>query len=72
MMNQASGFVPHEVLEMHELIVGEVNAAHKMQAMLGVVHDQDLRQYMEQSLNMKQQRISMLQNLMNKAKNTSF
>lgn len=71
-MSQMSNFSPHEVMELHELIVGEVTAAQKMQAMLGVVHDQDLKEYIEWSLQMKQQRIAGLENIMNQAKNTSF
>lgn len=71
-MNQIKGFGPHEVMELHELLVGEVTAGQKMQSMMSVIHDKDLQEYMKWSLQMKQQRISGLEKLMETAKNTTF
>ncbi|MCM0759881.1 MULTISPECIES: spore coat protein [Sporomusa] len=72
MLNQPTGFTPHEVMELHELIVGEITALQKMQAMMGVVHDCDLKGYIQNCTQTKQQRISAFQNLMDKAQNTTF
>lgn len=71
-MNQTTVFAPHEVMELHELIVGETNASQKMQSMMGIIHDPDLQHYLQSSLQMKQQRIQKLGNLMEKAKNINF
>lgn len=71
-MNQSNVFAPHEVMELHELIVGEVTAVQKMQAMMGLIHDQTLEDYIQSSLQMKQQRIAAFENLMTRAQNTSF
>lgn len=71
-MNKINGFGPHEVMELHELLVGEVTASQKMQSMMSVIHDKDLQEYMNWSLQMKQQQIPALEKLMETAKNTSF
>ncbi|HHV64696.1 MAG TPA: hypothetical protein GXX46_06450 [Peptococcaceae bacterium] len=43
----------HEMLELHEIIRGEVTCAKKIQANIGAVMDGDLKAFMQDSLEKK-------------------
>jgi similar to spore coat protein len=54
---------PHEALELHELIRSEVVCVKKMQASMAMVQDQDLKSYMEDSMNAKNTTLDQLDQL---------
>ena len=49
--------LPHEALELHEVLRGEMTAVTKLQATMGVVRDPDLKAFMRTTLNNKQMAI---------------
>lgn len=51
---------PHEALELHEILRTESLGATKVQAMLPMVTDAELKAFMQESLQRKQDRIQRL------------
>lgn len=59
-----SSITPHEALELHEILAGEVTAAQKMLANLKAVHDNDIRSFMEEAITARQRRANQIQQLL--------
>lgn len=55
------GLAPHETLEVHELLRGEITGYKKLQASMAMVQDNELKQFMKDSLNSKQGNIEQIQ-----------
>lgn len=64
MQNNAS-LAPHEMLELHELINGEIVSLKRTQASMSMVNDNELKNYMQQCLNSKKTAIQQIQNFIN-------
>ena len=70
MQNNAS-LAPHEILELHELISGEIVSLKRTQASMSMVNDNELKNYMQQCLNSKKTAIQQIQNFINTQYNFS-
>lgn len=70
MQNNAS-LAPHEILELHELINGEIVSLKRTQASMSMVNDNELKNYMQQCLNSKKTAIQQIQNFINTQYNLS-
>jgi len=52
---------PHEALELHELITSELIEYKKLQTTLGMVEDNELKDFMKESMKIKKENIEQLQ-----------
>lgn len=59
--NKTSGLAPHELLELHELINTEIVGAKKAQASLSMVQDEELKGFIQDSLNSKKSSLEQMQ-----------
>lgn len=57
MNTQNDKLAPHETLEVHELLRTEVTGYKKLQASIPMVQDEDLKQFMRDTLYSKQSNI---------------
>lgn len=57
-MNQTTELNPHEMLELHEIIRGEVTCAKKTQANLSKITNPEFKAFMQDSLQMKKTTIN--------------
>ncbi len=64
-MNQTTQLAPHEALELHEIIRGEITAATKIQAGLAMVQDKDMKAFMQTCLTAKQNALRQYQDFYN-------
>lgn len=53
---------PHEALELHELLRSETTGYKKLQKTLVMVEDNELKEFMKESMNFKKENIVQLQN----------
>lgn len=53
---------PHEALELHEMLRSEITGYRKLQATLIMVEDNELKDFMKESLNYKKENIEQLRN----------
>lgn len=53
---------PHEALELHELIRSELTGYKKLQTTLVMVEDNELKEFMKESMKIKRENIEQLQN----------
>lgn len=60
-MNNQGKMAPHEALEIRSLMGSEVNCAKKTQAFMGMVQDQELKSFMQNSLDAKKRAIEEMQ-----------
>jgi len=60
-INSKAQFTPHEMLELHEMIRSEVLGARKIEASLAMVTDPDLKSFMQQSMQSKQDTLTRFQ-----------
>jgi similar to spore coat protein len=58
---QSRGLGPHEALEVHELLRSEVTCYKKMHASIGMVQDEALRSFMQDTLQSKGQKIQQME-----------
>ncbi|WP_411679316.1 hypothetical protein [Clostridium thailandense] len=61
-MQNNTNLAPHEMLELHELISGEIVSLKRTQANISMVNDNELKNYMQQCLNSKKTAIEQIQN----------
>ena len=54
---------PHETLELHEIIQNEVACARKLQANIKRIQDQELKNFMQNSLQAKRETLSEFKSL---------
>lgn len=64
-MQNNANLAPHEMLELHELISGEIVSLKRTQANISMVNDNELKNYMQQCLNSKKTAIGQIQNFIN-------
>ncbi|WP_027624192.1 hypothetical protein [Clostridium lundense] len=63
-MENRSKLAPHETLELHELLTTSVLAAKKTNATLSMVNDQELKNFLQCSLDSKKATIQELQDFL--------
>ncbi|MCT8977784.1 hypothetical protein N4T77_14380 [Clostridium sp. CX1] len=59
--NKSNGLAPHEMLELHELMNAGIIGAKKTQASLSMVQDEELKSFMQDSLNSKKSSLEQMQ-----------
>jgi similar to spore coat protein len=60
-IQNVKGLTPHEALEVHELLRSEITGYKKLQSSMSMVQDNELKQFMKDALNSKQNSIEQLQ-----------
>lgn len=63
--NSNSGLTNHELLELHELFSSEIIGAKKIQANMSMVQNEELKNFVQESLNSKKNMIQQMQNFIN-------
>ncbi|HVI40960.1 MAG TPA: hypothetical protein VM577_09890 [Anaerovoracaceae bacterium] len=53
---------PHEALELHELLRSEITGYRKLQTTITKAEDNELKEFMKESMNFKRENIEQLQN----------
>ncbi len=53
---------PHEALELHEMLRSEITGYRKLQATMIMVEDNELKDFMKESMNYKRENIEQLRN----------
>lgn len=61
-MDNNNSLAPHEILELRELMDTDIIGAKKMQASISMVHDDELKSFMERCLDNKKDNINSMQN----------
>jgi len=54
---------PHEILELHEIVQNEIVYARKLQANMNRIQDQELKNFMQNSLQAKRETLSEIKSL---------
>jgi similar to spore coat protein len=62
-MSATNLIAPHEILELHEIVQNEVACARKLQANMNRIQDQELKTFMQNSLQAKRETLSELKSL---------
>ncbi|WP_238475857.1 hypothetical protein [Clostridium manihotivorum] len=65
-MNDVNKFAPHETLELHELLNTGVLAAKKLNTTVGMVKDQELKEFMKNTLTTKKTNINDIQSIVSR------
>lgn len=60
-----NSLAPHEMLEVRELIDGEMICLKKMEANMQAVEDQELKSFMQDSISAKRTRLQEIQGFIN-------
>lgn len=68
-MNDITKFTPHEALELHELLNTGVLDVKKLNATIGLVQDEELKQFMQTTLNTKKASVNDIQATVSKIQN---
>ncbi|GFZ31630.1 hypothetical protein CSC2_21560 [Clostridium zeae] len=68
-MNDVTKFTPHETLELHELLNSGVLGVKKLNATMGMVQDEELKQFMQTTLNTKKASVNDIQATVSKIQN---
>jgi hypothetical protein len=68
-MNDITKFTPHEALELHELLNAGVLDVKKLNATIGIVQDEELKQFMQTTLNTKKASVNDIQATVSKIQN---
>lgn len=55
---------PHEALELHEMLRSEITGYRKLQATMIMVEDNELKDFMKESINFKRENIEQLRNFL--------
>lgn len=63
--NNNSGLTNHELLELHELFSNEIIGVKKAQMNVSVVQNEELKNFVQESLNTKKSTIQQMQNFVN-------
>jgi hypothetical protein len=53
---------PHEALELHEMLRSEITGYRKLQATMIMVEDNELKDFLKESMNYKRENIEQLRN----------
>jgi hypothetical protein len=61
-MQNEKSLAPGEALELHELITSEINVYKKLKTNFGKAEDNELKEFMKESMNFKKENIIQLQN----------
>lgn len=61
-MTQKEGsLTPHEALELHELLRSEISGYRKLQSTIIMAEDNELKEFMKESMNFKKDNIEQMQ-----------
>lgn len=60
-MSTLTELAPHEMLQLHEIIISEVTCTKKLRASLAMVTDPDLQSFMESSIQLKKDTLNKYQ-----------
>lgn len=60
-MQKQKSLAPHEAMELHDLLKSEVTGYKKLQMTVGMVEDNELKEFIKESLNFKRENIEQLQ-----------
>jgi similar to spore coat protein len=63
--NNVNSLTPHEIIELHELINSGIVGAKKTKASMEMVQDQELKTFMQESLNAKKTSLEQMQTFIN-------
>jgi len=61
MTQKEKAIAPHEALELHELLRSEISGYKKLQTMVIMAEDNELKEFMKESMNFKRQNIEQMQ-----------
>ncbi|GMA97302.1 hypothetical protein [Pelosinus sp. IPA-1] len=62
-MSTTNLMAPHEILKLHEIVQNEVTCARKLQANMDRIQDQELKNFMQNSLQAKRETLSEFKSL---------
>ena len=62
-MSATNLMTPHEILELHEIVQNEIVYARKLQANMNRIQDQELKNFMQNSLQAKRETLSEIKSL---------
>ncbi|MDF2883695.1 MAG: hypothetical protein K0R54_4255 [Clostridiaceae bacterium] len=68
-MNNRNDLAPHEILEIRELMDTNLIGAKKLQASMAMVHDDELKSFMEKCLSNKKENIDTMQSFVKEKMN---
>lgn len=55
---------PHEALDLHEMLRSEITGYRKLQATMIMIEDNELKDFMKESMNYKRENIEQLRNFL--------
>lgn len=61
MTQKEKAFASHEALELHELLRSEITGYKKLQTMIVMAEDNELKEFMKESMNFKRENIEQMQ-----------
>ena len=61
MTQKERSLTPHEALELHELLRSEISGYKKLQTTINMVEDNELKEFMKESMNFKRDNIEQIQ-----------
>ena len=61
MTHKEGSLTPHEALELHELLRSEISGYKKLQSTIIMVEDNELKDFMRESMNFKKDNIEQMQ-----------
>ena len=61
MTHKEGSLTPHEALELHELLKSEISGYKKLQTTISMAEDNELKEFMRESMNFKRDNIEQLQ-----------
>lgn len=61
MTHKEGSLTPHEALELHELLRSEISGYRKLQTTINMAEDNELKEFMKESMNFKRDNIEQLQ-----------
>ena len=59
-----NALAPHEALELHEMLRSEITGYRKLQATMIMVEDNELKDFMKESMSYKRENIEQLRNFL--------
>ncbi|AIF50353.1 hypothetical protein [Pelosinus sp. UFO1] len=62
-MSATNLITPHEILKLHEIVQNEVACARKLQANMNRIQDQELKNFMQNSLQAKRETLTEFKSL---------
>lgn len=61
MTHKEGSLTPHEALELHELLRSEISGYKKLQTTINMVEDNELKEFIKESMNFKRDNIEQMQ-----------